>query len=68
MRHHLESRLGAQIDNSSALVAWLVHENGRTYCEMATQHVVKHKVIGIAEKVHFSLRFNVKSRTLAAMR
>ena len=65
MRHHLESRLGAEIDNNSALVEWLVvwtadilskytiHENGRTSYEMASRHVVKHKVIGIVEKVHF---------------
>ena len=58
MRHHLESRLGTKIDNGSAIVKWLivwtadilskfvVHENGRTAYEMATQHVVKHKVIG----------------------
>ena len=68
MRHHLESRLGAKIDNNSALVEWLivwtadilykptVHENGRTSYEMATQHVVKHKVIGFAEKVHFQFK------------
>ena len=42
MRHHLESRLGNQIDNGSAIMEWLivwtadmlstyaVHENGRT--------------------------------------
>ena len=65
MRHHLESRLGAQIDNCSALVEWFivwtadilskytVHENGRTSYELATQPVVKHKSIGFAEKVHF---------------
>ena len=65
MRHHLESRLGAKIHNNSALVERLivwaadilskytVHENGRTFHEMATQHFVKHEVIGFAEKVHF---------------
>ena len=64
-RHHLESRLGATIGNNSSLVDWLiartadivskytVYENGRTSYEMATQHVVKHKVIGFVEKVHF---------------
>ena len=62
MRHHLESSLVTQMDNGSAIVDWLivwtadilskyvVHENGRAAYEMATQHVVKHKVIGCAEK------------------
>ena len=65
MRHYLESKLGAKIDNNSALVEWLivwtadilskytVHENGCTFYEMSAQHVVEHKVIGFAEKVHF---------------
>ena len=60
MRHHLESRLWTKIDNGSAIVEWLivwtaailskyvVHESGRTAYEMATQHVVKHKVIGFS--------------------
>ena len=68
MRHHLESTLGTKIDNGSATMEWLilwtaniiskyaVHENGRTSYEMATQHVVKHTVIGFAEKVHFQFK------------
>ena len=60
----MESRLGAKIDNNSALVEWLivwaagilskytVHENG-VPPTMAAQHVVKHKVRGFIEKVHF---------------
>ena len=68
MRHHLESRLGTKIDNGSAIVEWLVvwtadilskyvvHENGRAAYEMATQHVVRHKVIGVAENVHFQFK------------
>ena len=39
------------------LSKYVVHENGRTSYEMATQHVVNHKVIGFAEKVHF--QFNI---------
>ena len=68
IRHHLESRLGEKIENHSAIMEWMivwvadflskyvVHENGRTKYEMTTQHLVKHKVIGFAEKVHFQVQ------------
>ena len=74
LRHHLESRLGTKIDNGSAIVEWLivwtadilskhaVRENGRTSYEMATQHVVKHKVIGFAEKVNFQFKVQREKR------
>ena len=64
----MESRLGFKIDNGSAIVEWLivwtadilskyaVHESGRTFYEMATQHVVKNKIIGLAKKVHFQFK------------
>ena len=70
----MESRLGSKIDNSSALVEWLivwtadilskytVHEHGRSSYEMATQHVVKHKVIGFAEEVHFHSKVQREKR------
>ena len=53
MRHHLESRLKAKIDNSSALMEWLivwvadilskyrVTTNGKTAYEMYTHHACK---------------------------
>ena len=80
MRHHLESRLGAKIDNNSALVEWMIvwladilskytsHENGRTFYEMATQHVVKHKVVGFAEKVHFQFQIQREKRNACKKR
>ena len=71
---HANGRIGTQIDNGSALVEWLfvwaadilskytVHENGRTSYEMATQHVVKHKAIGLAKKVHFQFKVQREKR------
>ena len=75
MRHHLESRLGAREDSNGAFIAWLivwtadilskctVHENGRTSYKMATQHTVKHKVIGFAEKGYFQVKIQHEKRT-----
>ena len=68
MRDRQESRLGARVDTSSAFIEWVivwtadilskytVHMSGRASYEMATQHTVKHKVIGFSENVHFQFQ------------
>ena len=74
MASAIQNDEAAKLDNNSARVEWIivwtadipskytVHENGRTSYEMTTQHVVKHKVIGFVEKVHFQLKIQREKR------
>ena len=70
IRHHVESRIGEKLENASAIIEWMIvwvadiiskyaiQENGRTTYEMTTQHTVKHKIVGFAERVHY--RFKIQ--------
>ena len=74
MRHHLESRIGARVDNHNAVIKrhivrttdilskYAVRDNGRTSYEMSTLHTVKHRVIGFAEKVCFQCKIQSDKR------
>ena len=68
IRHHVESRIGEKLENASAIIEWMIvwvadiiskyaiQENGRTSYEMTTQHTVKHKIVGFAERVHYKFK------------
>ena len=74
LRHHLEERLGIKIENSSALIEWLIvwtadilikyaiHPNGRTSYEMYSQHACRHMVLGFGEKVNFQFKVQHSER------
>ena len=74
IRHHVESRLGEKLENDSPIIEWMVvwvadaiskysvKDNGRTTYEMITQHSVKHKVVGFAEKVDYMMKISSGKR------